>query len=64
MLVPGGALVKGARGGKMLNVAAKAKNIVKAPIAKTAKSAVSVLHCGKTVPFFHKLGKLPKNHPR
>jgi hypothetical protein len=55
MLVPGGALVKGARGGKMLNVAAKAKNIVKAPIAKTAKSAVSVLPCGKLSP----LSKLP-----
>jgi len=64
MLVPGGALVKGARGGKMLNVAAKANNIVKAPIAKAVKSAVSVLPCGKMVPFFHKLDKVRKNHPR
>jgi hypothetical protein len=46
MLVPGGVLVKGARGARMLNAAAKAKNIVKAP--------VSVLPCGKAAPVLKK----------
>ncbi len=55
MLVPGGALAKGARGAKVFSVAAEVKNIIKAPTAKAVKSAVSVLPCGKLSP----LSKLP-----
>lgn len=49
MLVPGGALAKGARGATALSVASKAKNIIMTPIVKAAKSLVSVLPCGKIV---------------